>query len=346
MPSLLLLLIGFFGTAAIVVAAGIALARSADVIAARTSLGGLWMGSIFLAMATSLPELTTDISAIRLGAPDLAAGDLFGSSMANMLILAVVSLVPGSSLFRRAALDNTLTAALAIILTAMAAIVVLMRPSESLFGVGPSSAVILFVYLVGARAIYRHGTLLRQTGEIAEMSPPADVAAGERSSGEPAGLRRAVLTFGAGAAIILVVAPLLASSAKGLADATGLAQSFVGTWLVGLSTSLPELVTSLAAVRIGAYDMAVGNLFGSNAFNMLLFVPLDVAHRSGPILGAVHPVHAVTALVAVVLMAVGLAAIVYRAKGKLSMLEPSSGLILLGYLAGLAIIFGMSTAPA
>src|SRR5690606_41429987 len=83
---------GLVASAVAVVLAGVALARSSDVIAARTELGRVWVGSIFLAMATSLPELVTDISAVRLGAADLAAGDLFGSGMANMLILAAIAL--------------------------------------------------------------------------------------------------------------------------------------------------------------------------------------------------------------------------------------------------------------
>jgi cation:H+ antiporter len=176
------------------------------------------------------------------------------------------------------------------------------------------------------------------------MAALPDGSPGGKEAGLPT-LKRALITFAAAAVIILVVAPFFAVSARRLAEATGLAESFVGTWLVGLSTSLPELVTALAAVRIGAYDLAVGNLFGSNAVNMVMFLPLDLVHGTGPILGMVHPVHAVSALVAVVLMAVGLAAIVYQAKGKLSMLEPSSGLILLGYLLGLAIVYAMS-APA
>ena len=83
-----MLLVSFSVAAVVVVMAGTVLARNGDVIAARTKLGGASVGSVFLALATSLPEIVTDISAVRLGAIDLAAGDLPGSSMANMLILA------------------------------------------------------------------------------------------------------------------------------------------------------------------------------------------------------------------------------------------------------------------
>lgn len=84
----------FIASGLVVVLAGNALARYADAIAEATKLGRLWIGSVLLAGATSLPELATDISAVRLGATDLAVADLFGSSMANMLILAVIDLLP------------------------------------------------------------------------------------------------------------------------------------------------------------------------------------------------------------------------------------------------------------
>lgn len=92
-------MLGFVLSAVAVIAAGVVLARAGDVIAARTRLGSVWVGTIFLAGATSLPELATDVAAVRMGAPDLAAGDLFGSTMANMLILGLVSFSPGRELF-------------------------------------------------------------------------------------------------------------------------------------------------------------------------------------------------------------------------------------------------------
>jgi cation:H+ antiporter len=341
--SLLPILLGLSGSAAVVVAAGVGLARSADLIAARTRLGGLWVGTVFLAVATSLPELTTDLSAVRLGAPDLAAGDLFGSSMANMLILALVSFGPGSGLFRHAALDNALVMALAILLTGVAALVVLLEPTFTVWRVGPGSLLIAALYLTGTRLLFRHSVLAREAGTRAEMS---GAPAGEASHDEAGpSLRGAALRFLAAAAVILVAAPFFAASAHRLAEATGISASFVGTWLLGFATSLPELVTSLAAVRMRAYDLAVGNLFGSNAVNMVMVVPLDVAYGAGPFLGAIARVHAVTALVAIILMAMGLAAVVYRAQGKTRLVEPAGLLMLLAYVAGLTLVYFASAGP-
>ncbi|HEX6059607.1 MAG TPA: hypothetical protein VFZ11_11385 [Gemmatimonadaceae bacterium] len=341
MTPLATLLVTFLLAALVVVGAGTVLARSGDVIAARTALGGLWVGSVFLAFATSLPELATDIAAIRIGALDLAAGDLFGSSMANMLILAVLNLLPtGSGLFRKAALEHALYAAVAIILTSVAAVSILLRPSVSVLGIGPETMLLLAIYLAGSRAIYRHGTLARQAAATAEMggqpAVAAPVAPGEHAPGPTTSLRRAIGMFVGASLVILVAAPQFARSAEQLAVVTGLGTTFVGTWLVGFSTSLPELVTSLAAVRLGAFDLAVGNLFGSNAFNMTILVVLDAAQGPGSFLGLVETSHAISALVAVALMAVAVAALVSRAEGRLRVLEPSSGIIIVGYVLGLA----------
>ena len=235
-----LTVVTFLTCALIVVLAGIMLARNADVIAARTRLGGLWVGSVFLAIATSLPELTTDLSAVRLGAPDLAAGDLFGSSMANMLILALISLVPqGKLLFRKAALDHALYASLAIIMTCLAAIFIRFRLSVSFYGMGFGSILLVITYIVGSRAIFRHTSLARQAGRVTEMSTAeAGPQTLEPEARSP--LRPAVFGFVAASVVTLIVAPVFARMAARLAEATGLGETFFGTWFVGIATPCPS----------------------------------------------------------------------------------------------------------
>ena len=317
----------FIAAGAVVVGAATSLARYADVIALRTRMGRLWVGAVVLATATSLPELGTDVAAVRLGAANLAVGDLFGSSMANMLILALVDLLhPRRSVLRQATLDHALSASLALCLNAFATIFILW-PSDILLGwVSPESLVLASVYVVGTRAVYRHA--VREA--LAASEPPGQAVPS---------LRRAVLNFAVAAAIILLAAPVFAFAAKRVAELTGLGHTFMGTWLVGFSTSLPELVASLAAVRLGAFDLAIGNLFGSNAFNMSVFVWLDLASPEGSIFALADKVHALSGLFAVTLMALGVAAIVYRAKKRFAMLEPDSALIVLVYVLGLWMLY-------
>jgi cation:H+ antiporter len=323
----------FLLSAVMVVLAGIQLARHADVIAARTGLGGVWIGTVFLAAATSLPELTTDIAAIRLGAPDLAAGDLFGSSMANMLILAVVSLVPGAELFRRAALDNGLAAALAITLTGAAGIFVMLGLEITVLGIGLGPLALAAGYLAGIRVVFRHSSTARLGAAVVETGAHAEPRRG------PTAFRSAAVGFAGAALLILIMAPVFAASAKALAEITGLATSLVGTWLVGMATSLPELVTSLAAVRMKSYDLAVGNLFGSNAVNMIMFVPIDLMLPGPSIFAAIDPVHALSAVVGIILMALGQGAILLRSEGRGSLLEPSGALMLAVYAVGLWLVW-------
>jgi cation:H+ antiporter len=326
--------LAFVASGAIVVLAGVALARYADEIAEATGLGRLWIGSMLLAAATSLPELTTDIAAVRLGAVDLAVGDLFGSSLANMLILALIDLLPPRGrVLQGAAFDHALSAGLAMGLTALAAVLVLVGSPSSVLWVAPGSLLLLIVYLSGARAVYLHSRR-DQAGEVAEA------LGGPRHPK----LRPALLRFALASLVVLAAAPAFAWSARGIAEVSGLGNTFVGTWLVGLSTSLPELVASLAAVRMGAYDMAVGNLFGSNAFNMAILFALDLA-QPGSIFAGLDPSHVLSALLAMVLMSLGLAAIIYRARRRFAMLEPSSALMLLVYLAAIWLLY-QQIAPA
>jgi cation:H+ antiporter len=316
-------------TGAVIVVAGSRLTVYGDAIAERTGIGGLWVGSVLIAGATSLPELATDVSAVRIGVPDLAVGDLFGSSMANMLILAIVDLVlPRRQILRRVTLDHALAACLAIALTGLATAFVVLRhrPAIGGFGIGPLLLVV--IYALGTRAVYRH--VKRARVEPGPVAPERAAAAGATPA-----LRRAVAGYLVTAAIILVAAPAFARSAERIAADTGLGTTFVGAWLVGLATSMPELVASLSAVRMGALDMAVGNLFGSNGFNMAIFFALDLAHRGGPLFAAVDQAHVITGVFAMVLTSMGLAAVVYRAERRFAMIEPDSLAIVLGYVFGL-----------
>ena len=322
----------FLASAAVVVFAGTVLSRCGDAIAELTGVGRVWIGSILLAGATSLPELATDVSAVRFDAADLAVGDLFGSSMANMLILAFVDLMaPRRQVLRTVTLDQALAACLALVLTAAALLLVVLRPVGSWLGVVPPSTPLLVMYALGTRAIYKH---------VTRPNVPAapSTSSGATATGAPPTLRRALVGFAAAALAILVAAPLFARSAKEIAVLTGLGNSVVGAFLVGFSTSLPELVASIAAVRIGALDLAVGNLFGSNGFNMAIFFVLDLASPTRSVFASLSPLHVITGLFGMLLTSLGLAAIVYRAERRFAMIEPDALIIIVAYIVGVAVI--------
>lgn len=263
----------FAALAAVVALAGTFLARSTDQIAEIARLGRLLIGSVLLAAATSLPELTVDISAVRQGMPDLAAGDLFGSSLMNLLILAVQDLAhrSGGKMLSREAAAHALSATLSIALTALASMAILTAPrlpGVSFLGIGIWSWGILVGYLLGVRMIF-----LDQRVSARAVAEAVDVAESDRVRNQQVNppLWKPVVVFSVAALVLFLAGPRLAHVAGQLADLSGLGKTFVGTTLVALCTSLPELVASITALRMKSFDLVIGNVFGSNAFNMIFF---------------------------------------------------------------------------
>lgn len=323
---MILALLQFTVSAVVIIVAGTFLSRFADQIAERTGFGRLLIGSVLLAGATSLPELSVDISAVRNGMADLAIGDLMGSSLFNLLILAVLDFSShsrGQMLSRKAA-RHALSGNVSAALTAVVAVCLLTQPilggGESL-GISYGLWLIVIGYIFGVRLVYCDQQASR--AEAAEISATPDHIGSWRTS---------ALGFAVAAAVIVVAGPYLAMAAGTIADASGLGKSFVGTTLVAFSTSLPELVASLAALRMGAHDLAIGNVFGSNAFNMVLLVPLDVVHK-GPILAAVSTGHAVTCVAAITATMVVVVGQLYQVEPRKRFIEPDAWLVL-------AVIFG------
>ncbi len=294
----------------------------------------MFVGMLFVAFATSLPEVVTDVSAALAGSPDLAAGDLFGSSMANMAILAVIDLFHRGRVWPSVELGHSRVAAVAISLTALAAVGIHTPAAVRIGWVGPVPILITLLY-VGAVAWFRRspvpGALGRPDLQVTILEPTG-------WTGPHGPLRSIVWRFALAAAAIFVAAPVVAVSAQNIAEQTGIAESFLGAVLLAATTSLPELVASLAAVRIGSYDLAVGNLFGSNAANMVVFLFADLAYAEGPILAAVAPTQVVSALGAILLMALASAAIVGGTETKLKRMEPDAIFLLIAYLGALAAI--------
>jgi cation:H+ antiporter len=294
-----------------------------------------------LAGATSLPEIATDVSAALADAPDLAVGDLFGSSMANMAILALVDLVYRGRVWTRVGLGQARLATVAIALTSVALLGLLVPQPIAIGWIGIETIVIVVGYLAATAWIRRS----RRTGRH-EQDGSGEVIApigwgSEANVGVP--FRHVVARFALAAGVVLVSAPFVALSAEGIARETGVGQTFVGTFLLAATTSLPELVASLTAVRIGAHDVAVGNLFGSNAFNMVALLAADLAYFPGPILSAVAPAQAVAGVGAILLMALALAAVIHGTETRIRRLEPDAVAVLLVYVLLLGAVW-VSTA--
>jgi cation:H+ antiporter len=319
------ILLPLLTSGAAVIAAGILLGWSADGIANRTGLGELWTGWVMLAAVTSLPEFVTDVSAVRLNSVNLAAGDLFGSSLTNMAILAVITLLfEMESHNRRETSQTALSAQLAITLTAMGTCFTRLHITLGWMRIRAESLLILAVWLLGTRAMYQ-----REHDHVA----PVESDLGARHPEGSWTLRRSIVVFLIGSAIIFRVAPRFANFAAVFAEKSGLGDSFVGTLVLGFSTALPELVTSLTACRLGDFDLAVANLYGSCAFNMVVFFAMDLASPVS-VFSRLEPVLTLSGGLAVCLMLLGLVTITHRRRLYL-LPDLGGGILLASY--GLAI---------
>lgn len=326
-----ILILQFLGAAAAIVLAGTFLTRYADTIGERTGLGRTLAGMVLLATATSLPELSVCCNVARWGNADLALGNLFGSCLFNLLNLAVLDLLHrgANRMFSRAAAAHALSAAMSIMMLAVCLVFLLSRFERTIAGVGPGPFVVAIIYLAGLRLVY-----FDQQSAALEAEVPSPL-------GTPppyTSLFRAVIGYALATVIILLTAPLLGSAAEGIADKTGLGGSFVGTTLVAICTTLPELVTTVAAVRAGAFDLAVGNILGSNTFNMVILLPVD-AFYDGSLLADASPTHAITATCGILVTAVASLGFLYRAEKRYWIVEPDAALVILLVLMSLWLVY-------
>jgi cation:H+ antiporter len=328
----------FLASAAIVVVAGVMLAGAGDEIATRTGLGGALVGMILLAGATSLPEIVIEASAAAAGQPDLALGDLFGSGMANMAILAVIDLMHRGRVWHQVEIGHARLAALAIAITTIPILAILVPPGIAIGWVGIESIGVVVAY-VAAVAWLRRARPPRGRRRDASGEVIAPVGWSHRE-GTDVPLRGVLLRFGAAALMILVTAPVAAASAGAIAEETSIGETFIGALLLAVTTSLPELVASIAAVRIGAFDLAVGNLFGSNLFNVNALLAADLFYTPGPVLAAVSSAQVVAGVGAILLMGLALAAVVHGDRTRIQRLEPDAILVLVAYVVLLAAVFG------
>ncbi len=296
MDSLAVAIPVFLVSAVVVVFAGIALARYGDAIAEITGWGALWVGTILVSVATSLPELMTNITAVLIPSPGLALGNVFGADMINIFTISLVGIVFGiSNLFGNQPKDTQTLVAVAIAL----GIVAFAFGWTGDRGIGPTSAgalVIAVVYVVGMKLVYNAGAAGREAG-----ATDADEADEETSRGAA----RVWIGFLTAAFVVLAAAYFLALSADGIAEATGLGRSFIGVLLVSIVTTLPEASVTVAAALRKSYGLVIGNIYGSCAFNLFVIPIAGLFFAGGPLLGEVEDSHKVAAGAAVLLMAAG-----------------------------------------
>ena len=296
---------------AVIVIAGTRLSKYGDLIAHKTGLGRIWIGVILLATATSLPELATGISSATLiGKPDLVLGDLFGANLMNLGIIALLDLLyRHGPVLRFLGTGIVLTTILSAMLIATAAIFLYIAQNVSSLGimnyVGLYSIIFLCFYLLAQYILFRF--------ERAQQGQASDNENELVADGEDMSLKKISVFFTIAALVTVGAGTWLGFIGNEISEVTGLTASFVGTLFLAICTTAPEMTVSISALRLGALDMAVGNLVGSCLFNLgiIIFVS-DLFYAAGPIFSYVSLDHISTALFAVLMCCVVIIGLIFQ----------------------------------
>lgn len=301
----------FAACGAVIWVAGSRLAHYGQAIAERSGTNGTWVGVILLASATSLPELVTGISAAGLArAPDLAIGDALGSCVFNLTILAAVdALYRGEPLYTRASQGHILGAGFGVILLGVVGFDVLVSTQGrgiALGHVAPSSLVLIGLYALATRTVFRY-----------EREHHEEYIEDRKRIAPELGMRALALRYAAWSLAVLLGGTYLPFVGERLAEAMNWHRTFVGNLFVAAATSAPELAVTVAALRAGSVDLAIGNLLGSNLFNMLVLAIDDLVFLEGPLLAHGSPVQAASVLTAVMMTGVAIVGLRFRPRTRL-----------------------------
>lgn len=290
--------------------AGYKLCYYGDVIAQISGLSRTWVGLVLLATVTSLPELVSGLSAVTVAqVPDIAVGSVMGSCVFNLLLIVVLDLLyRKESIFTRARLGNVVSAGYSIALIGFVGFNLLFYRDAgvpALGHVGWYTPLLVLLYALALRSLYRYE--LQQVPDAAPDDSP-----------ELAGLTLGAVMgrYLVAASAVVLTSLLLPFVAEALAKAMQWQQSFVGTLFVAAITSAPEVAVTLAALRMGSVDMAIGNLFGSNLFNMVILAVDDLAYLPGPLFSDVSIAHAVSAFSAMMMSGVAVVGLILRPVSK------------------------------
>ena len=325
--DLLIAILIFLVSASVVVYCGTKLAVYGDALAELTGLGRLFVGSILVALATSLPELSTNISAVSLNPPNpaIAIGNVFGANMINLFTFGAVALVFGGSRFlSNVSVEQKYLVFIAILMTVVGLLFISVPLNAGAFNIGLPAGIILIMYVLGMWFIYK--------------KKPDDENSESDEIQTTLTLTKAWILFGVVSAGVVVGGIFLAISTDQIADITGISSGVLGIIAVSIVTTMPEASATIAAARMKAYDLGVAGLFGSCVFNVTIIGYADIFYRDGIITTQGEPAHQIAGLVAVGLMLIGLAVILGKNKLPKPVLTAGVAAIVVVYLVGAVLV--------
>ncbi len=303
----------FIGMAAVIFLSGKQLSIVADQIGKATGLGGAFIGVLLIPLVTTLPELSVSLSALALNAPNLALGNLFGSNLLNLSLIFFMDLAQGKGpIAKKLSLDHILTVSMLTMILTLALTGLVGKEFFTIGHLGGSTLVMVLIYFISHTLHYRYHNRNHQLSETPVSSSESQPASNQFTPS--ASVFKLIAKFAGLGVVIVLAARFLARAANTMTVETGLTEGLVGVLLLALSTSLPELVLTISAVRKGFFDQAFGSILGANILNMGLVFILDILYFEGPILNLGDQEIFLAAVTGILMTCVTAAGIVYRSK--------------------------------
>lgn len=337
----------FTAAAAVVWMAGTRLAHYVDGIARKTDLGHAFTGMLLLGGITSLPEVAAVSTSASIGNAPLAVNNLLGTASINLVLLGVADVIYGRGALTKAAaepgtlMQGVLSMVLAAAVAMFATIGDVQVPG---FGFGAGSAALL-LGCVGALWLasdFESRHVWEVVREDSERRRSRD--GGRTSDVQDWSLGKLSLATAVAAAAILMAGFFLSISADAIADSTGIGAGVIGFLLVGASTSLPEISSIVGAVRLRRYEMAVGDIFGTNLFNISLIFLADAIYTGEPVLDGAGEFETVGAILAVLLTGIFAVGLIERRDRTILRMSYSTLTVFIVFTAGVAALFAIGRA--
>lgn len=325
----------FVAAAAVITVAGVRLTHTADTLADVTGLGEALFGAVLLGGSTSLSGIMTSVTAANNGYPELAISNAVGGIAAQTTFLAIADFTYRRANLEHAAasIENLVQGALLVTLLSLP-ILAMAGPDITLFAIHPMSLLLVLGYLAGTRLIANARAvplwLPARTRETRQDKP--------QPHPEATSPVRLWLTFALLALVLAGAGYVVAHTGMSMVERTGISESIVGGLFTAVATSLPELVTAVAAVRQGALTLAVGVVIGGNAFDVLFMAFADVAYREGSIYHAITDRQLFILALTELLTGILLLGLLRREQSGFANIGFESVLVLVIYTAGFALL--------
>ncbi|WP_101846716.1 sodium:calcium antiporter [Halobacillus sp. Marseille-P3879] len=300
-----------------------------DAVKEKTKASSAFMG-IIIGIAISLPELTSSVTAVAIDAPDLAVGNLIGSNLFNIMGLAIFDLVyRRHQVMTHATAESKLYAWLVVFLTLIILVGLTLTLPTHIFHVSYSTIVVVLLYFIGTKWIndrteYKGRKIKREIKRYKDYT-----------------YKQVVTYFIMAAVGIMIIGSVLTVTAERISTITGLGTSFVGSFLVAISTSLPDAVSVGTAMKLRRFNLGVSSLLGSNAFNLVILALTDIIYFRGGLLGEAGKSNLITGSASIVFIFLIIYSISRRkSQASFTYMLPSI-LIITGYFITTYFVFEM-----